>query len=135
MSHELHSSKLEYLGLAAAMRNFCGEFGQQQKLEIDFKGRDLPPLPPNISLSLFRVLQQALHNAAMHSGARKSEVELFGVADVVHLTVRDSGLGFDPVAAMKGTGLGLISMRERMKLVNALAPAKQPAERASSAVV
>jgi signal transduction histidine kinase len=71
----------------------------------------------------------------MHSGARKSEVELFGVADVVHLTVRDSGLGFDPVAAMKGTGLGLISMRERMKLVNTLAPAKQPAERASSAVV
>lgn len=118
LSHELHSSKLEYLGLAAAMRNFCAEFGQQRKLKIDFKSRDLPALPPNISLSLFRVLQQALQNAAMHSGARASEVELFGVADAVHLTVRDSGLGFDPEAAMKGTGLGLISMRDRMKLVN-----------------
>ena len=101
------------------MKGFCGEFEKRQKLEIEFRSHDLPsPLPPDLSLSLFRVLQQALINSAAHSGARNSEVELFGTTDAIHLTVRDSGIGFDPEAAMKGTGLGLVSMRERMKLVN-----------------
>jgi len=121
LSHQLHSPKLEYLDLATAMKGFCGEFGKRQKLEIDFRSHDLPnPLPPDISLSLFRVLQQALTNSAAHSGARSSEVELFGVTDAIHLTVRDSGVGFDPETAMKGTGLGLVSMRERMKLVSGM---------------
>jgi len=58
VSHELHSSRLEYLGLAPAMSGFCKEFGEQQKVEIDFKIHDLPStLPPDISLCLFRVLQ------------------------------------------------------------------------------
>lgn len=119
LSHELHSSKLEYLGLERAMENFCAEFGQQQKCEIHFRSYDLPrPLPLNISVSLFRVLQQALRNVATHSGAANSKVELFGKTDAIYLVVRDSGIGFNPTAAMKGTGLGLISMRERMKLVN-----------------
>ena len=96
LSHELHSSKLEYLGIAAAMRGFCQEFGEQQKVEIDFKTHDLPsPLPPDISLCLFRVLQEALHNSAKHSGVRRFEVRLWGTSDEIHLTVRDSGVGFD----------------------------------------
>jgi len=71
LSHELHSSRLQYLGIAAAMRGFCREFGEQQKVEIDCKIRDLPvPLSPDISLCLFRVLQEALHNSAKHSGVR-----------------------------------------------------------------
>jgi PAS domain S-box-containing protein len=119
LSHELHSSKLEYLGLAVAMRGFCREFGEQQKVEIDFQSHDLPsPVPPDISLCLYRVLQEALHNSAKHSGVRHLEVRLWGTSDQIHLTVRDSGVGFDSEAAKASRGLGLISMQERVKLVN-----------------
>ncbi len=118
MSHELHSSKLEVLGIVAAMRGFCREFSEQQKLEIDFQTHDLPsPLSADISLCFFRVLQEALHNSAKHSGVRHFEVRLWGTSDEIHLTVRDSGVGFDREAAKKSRGLGLISMEERLKLV------------------
>ena len=119
LSHELHSSKLEYLGIEAAMRGFCREFEKQQQVEIDFKTDDLPrPLAPNISLCLFRVLQEALHNSAKHSGVRHVEVRLWGTSDEIHLAVSDSGAGFDSEAAKEGRGLGLISMEERLKLLN-----------------
>jgi len=119
LSHELHAAKLQYLGIAAAMRGFCQEFGEQQKAEIDFQTHDLAsPLSPDISLSFFRVLQEALHNSAKHSGVRHFEVRLWGTSDEIHLTVKDSGAGFDPEAAKKSRGLGLISMEERLKLVN-----------------
>jgi len=118
LAHALHSPKLERLGLVTTMRSFCDEFGQQQKVEIDFRSHDLPtPLPLDVSLSLFRILQESLHNSAKHSGARQCEVELFEASDAIHLIVRDSGLGFKPEAAIKGRGLGLISMQERIKLV------------------
>jgi PAS domain S-box-containing protein len=119
LSHELHSSKLQYLGMVAAMRAFCKEFSEQQKAEIDFGARDLPsPLPQNVSLCLFRVLQEALHNSVKHSGVRQFEVRLWGRSGEIHLTVRDAGAGFDADAARKGRGIGLISMEERTKLVN-----------------
>ena len=88
-------------------------------MEIDFKTDDLPrPLAPNISLCLFRVLQEALHNSAKHSGVRHVEVRLWGTSDEIHLAVSDSGAGFDSEAAKEGRGLGLISMEERLKLLN-----------------
>ena len=119
LSHELHSPRLEYLGIVAAMRGFCQEFGEKQKLEIDFRSHDLPsPVSPDISLCLFRVLQEALHNAAKHSGALRFAVRLWGTLGEIHLTVSDSGVGFDLDAALKGRGLGLISMQERVRLVN-----------------
>jgi signal transduction histidine kinase len=119
LSHELHSAKLQYLGIAVAMRSFCEEFGEQQKVEIDFQSHDLPsPVSPDISLCLYRVLQEALHNSAKHSGVRHLEVQLRGTSDQIYLTVRDSGVGFDSEAAKESRGLGLISMQERVKLVN-----------------
>ncbi len=119
LSHELHSARLQYLGVAAAMRGFCREFGEQQKVKIDFKINDLPtPFSAEISLCLFRVLQEALHNSAKHSGATRFEVRLWGTTNEIHLTVRDSGKGFDRGAAKTSQGLGLISMEERLKLVN-----------------
>jgi PAS domain S-box-containing protein len=118
LSHELHSPRLEYLGLVAAMRGFCKEFGEHQKVEIDFRSHDLPnPVPPDISLCLFRVLQEALHNSAKHSGARRFEVRLWGTSGEIHFTVSDSGTGFDLQTAMKSRGLGLTSMQERLQLV------------------
>ena len=118
LSHELHSSKLEYLGIVGAIRSFCKEYGDRQKLEIDFKSHDLPAaLPTDLSLSLFRVLQEALRNATKHSRVKNFEVRLWGSSDEIHLTVKDSGTGFDREAAMKSTGLGLTSMQERLRLV------------------
>ena len=119
LSHELHSSRMQYLGIAAAMRGFCQEFGKQQKVEIDFRTDDLPvALPPDISLCLLRVLQEALHNSAKHSGVRHFQVRLWGTSGEIHLTVSDSGVGFDIEAAKASRGLGLISMEERLKLLN-----------------
>ena len=119
LSHELHSSKLQYLGLAAAMKGFCREFGEQQKVKIDFKSYDVPsPLSPDISLCLFRVLQEALNNSIKHSGVRHVDVRLWGTSDEIHLTVSDSGAGFDSQAAKQGRGLGLVSMEERLKLLD-----------------
>jgi PAS domain S-box-containing protein len=119
LSHELHSSKLEYLGIVAAIRGFCREFGEQQSVEIDFQSHDLPSLvPPTTSLCLFRVLQEALHNSVKHSGVRQFEVRLWGTSGQIHLTVRDSGLGFDSEVIKESRGLGLTSMQERLKLLN-----------------
>jgi PAS domain S-box-containing protein len=119
LSHELHSSTLEYLGLVAAMRRWCSEFGEKRKMKVDFHSSGMPNvLPPEISLCLFRVLQEALQNAAKHSGATHFEVQLGKDSHEIYLTVRDFGAGFDPEATGKGRGLGLTSMRERLALLN-----------------
>jgi PAS domain S-box-containing protein len=118
LSHELHSAKLQYLGIAVAMRGFCREFGEQQRVEVDFQTHDLPgPLSADTSLCFFRVLQESLHNAVKHSGARYFEVRLWGTSDEIHLAVSDSGVGFDREAAKTSQGLGLVSMEERLKLL------------------
>ncbi len=119
LSHELHSTRLQYLSPVAAMTGLCREVGEQTKVKIDFKSQDLPkPLPPDISLCLFRVLQESLHNSVKHSGTRHVEVALWGTPDEIHLRVSDSGAGFDIDAAKASRGLGLISMEERLKLLN-----------------
>jgi signal transduction histidine kinase len=118
LSHELHSSKLEYLGLVEAIKIFCKEFAERQNVHIDFGSHDVPEmLRYEVSLCLFRVLQESLQNSAKHSGARNLEAQLWASSGQIHLTVRDSGRGFDLAAASRGAGLGLISMRERLKSV------------------
>ena len=86
-----------------------------------------PALSPDISLCFFRVLQEALHNAAKHSGVRHFEVRLWGTPDEIHLTISDSGVGFDLESTKASRGLGLISMQERLKLLHGiLAVESQP---------
>jgi PAS domain S-box-containing protein len=128
LSHELHSAKLEYLGVGTAMRSWCKEFSERQKMEVEFKSHDVPSaLPREISMCLFRVLQEGLHNAAKHSGVKRTEVQLWGETGEVQLVVRDSGTGFDLEAALQGTGLGLTSMQERVRLVGGtIAISSQP---------
>jgi len=119
LSHRLHSSKLEYLGLVTAAKSFCRELSEQRNVRIEFKHSEIPAaVPKEISLCLFRVLQQALQNAVRHSGTQDFTVELFGNQDEIRLIVSDSGIGFDWRHAINGRGLGLISMRERLRLVN-----------------
>jgi len=119
LSHRLHSSRLEYLGIAAAASSFCRELSEKQRVEIDFHSQDLPRnLPQEVALCLFRVLQEALQNAVKHSGSRSFDVSLVGALKTIQLTVRDSGNGFDLEEAIKGRGIGLTSMKERVKLVH-----------------
>jgi len=115
LSHRLHSSKLETLGLVAAMKGFCRELAEQRDVKIDFTYSKVPDiLPPHVSLCLFRVLQEGLSNAVKHSGVRRFNVQLERLPDQLQLTIRDAGAGFDPGMAMHNDGLGLISMRERI---------------------
>jgi PAS domain S-box-containing protein len=119
LAHRLHSSKLEYLGLVAACAGFCRELSDRHKIEIAFHSEDVPKkLPQEIALCLFRILQEALQNAVKHSGVQHFEVSLIGGSSEIHLTIRDSGIGFDPAEAIMGPGLGLTSMKERLKLVD-----------------
>jgi PAS domain S-box-containing protein len=119
LSHRLHSSKLEYLGLASAVQSFCRELSEQRKVRIEFKQSDIPAvIPKEISLCLFRVVQEALQNAVKHSAAQDVTVEVHGTKEGINLIVSDSGVGFNWQDAMNRRGLGLISMRERLRLVN-----------------
>ena len=119
LSHELHSSKLDYLGVVAAVRGFCSEFSKQHKVSIAFTESNVPwNLSKDASLCLFRVAQEALHNAVKHSGVSQFSVEIKGMGDEIQLAVRDKGAGFDVEEARKNRGLGLVSMQERVHLVH-----------------
>jgi PAS domain S-box-containing protein len=119
ISHQLHSPQLDLLGVSVAMKSFCREFAARQRVEIDFRSDDIPsPVPQDVSLCLFRVLQEALHNAVKHSKVRRFQVMLGYSADELGLTIEDRGAGFDAETVAKTGGLGLISMRERVRLVN-----------------
>ena len=120
LSHELHASKLVYLGAVRGLKSWCKEFGQRQGLEIDFRSEVTSVLPLDIGTCLFRVLQETLHNAVKHSGAKRIEVQLKQDSNDVSLIIHDSGRGFDVEAAMQGRGLGLTSMKERIRLVNGM---------------
>ena len=118
LSHELHSSMLDLLGLTAAAKNFCREFSLQQGIVVEFTHTGMPQaLPRDVSLCLFRVVQEALHNAAKHSGIDSFEVHLHGRPGEIDLEVRDAGAGFNVEKVRENGGLGLISMQERVHLV------------------
>ena len=118
LSHQLHPSTLEYLGLAAAVRDLCQEVSQQHAIEIECRVREVPAeLDDNVSLSLFRSAQEALRNVVKHSHAQHARVELAGGPGAVRLTVSDDGVGFDPEQLKSRHGLGLVSMEERLRAV------------------
>ena len=118
LSEDLHFPRLQFLGLAAAAAGLCRDLSLRHRVEIECQAESIPSIvPPQVGLSVFRVLQEALENAIRHSGARQIEVRLKGQATHIELAVRDSGSGFDGSDAFKGPGLGLHSMRERLTLV------------------
>lgn len=118
MSHQLHPSKLQYLGLAAAVRDLCHEFSKKHKFDIECVVADLPRyVDQNISLSLFRTVQESLSNVVKHSHARHVRIELTCQSNTILLSISDDGGGFNPEDARNKNGLGLISMRERLRSV------------------
>jgi PAS domain S-box-containing protein len=119
LSHGLHSSKLDLLGLVAGIRLACSEFAGKQNVAVHFESHDIPgDVPSAVSLTLLRVLQEALHNSAKHGGSQECWVQLWAAQGWIHLVVSDRGVGFDVETARRGHGLGLVSMEERIKLAD-----------------
>ena len=115
LSHRLHPAKLEQLGLVATVRGLCRELAQAHGLEIEFTHHQMPEvISPDAALCLYRLAQEGLRNAIKHGGAQHVSVDLTGSADAVSLRIVDDGVGFDPRGIEGRTGLGLISMRERV---------------------
>ena len=113
VSHRLHSSTLADLGLA--VRSWCQELAAHY--DVLFEVVDdciLPSLRGDLALALFRIVQEALQNVLRHSGARHVTIEIAARADAVLLRIADDGCGFD-VKSQDATGIGLLSMRERLE--------------------
>jgi signal transduction histidine kinase len=118
LSHRLHSSYLENCGLAAAVRNQCREVARLHQIAIQCRVGDMPAfIGRNTTVTIFRVLQEALHNVVKHSRASQVETDLFLDGQELKLRVIDNGIGFDATSGNKSPGLGLVSMRERLHLV------------------
>jgi signal transduction histidine kinase len=117
LSHKLHPSRLHTLGLVESVRVLCHDVSQQRDLTITFSEADIPEVvDPNVSLCLYRITQEALHNVAKHSLSPDASVRLERNGDEFFLIVADSGIGFDPLDA-DHAGLGLASMRERVAIL------------------
>jgi len=118
LSHELHPAKLEQLGLAAAVRGFCKELAAARGIAIEFESHNVPRLVSNeVALCVYRITQEALQNVIKHSGANHAKVDLAADGPELHLIVADDGCGFDPKIVQGNGSLGIVSMRERARMV------------------
>jgi PAS domain S-box-containing protein len=116
LSHRLHSSTLESLGLVAGMKAFCEEFAEQQEIQVDFAHENVPRgIPADAALCLFRVTQEGLRNIKRHSGANKAEVRLEASEKKLHLSITDQGRGFVVNKHSPRDGIGIRSMEERLR--------------------
>ena len=117
LSHRLHSSTLDYLGLVPALQKLIAEFSDDRDLPVAFDYQPLPsPLPSEVALCLFRVVEESLTNIAKHSGARSARISL-GSDNGLRLVVEDSGSGFDAASLQSRAGLGFVSMQERLRVI------------------
>lgn len=118
LSHRLRSTQLKHLGFEAAARDLCAELSERTTVDVQFFSESsVDDLPEELSLCLYRVLQEALQNSVKHSRSRHIDVRLGNEAGRVELIVRDSGIGFEPTTVSHGRGLGLVGMKERVKAV------------------
>ena len=118
LSHQLHSSELEFLGLAVAVKSLCREFSEQYHFKVECTCHDIPAdLDNEIALSFLRIVQEALHNVAKHSQASTVRVDMSGAGNELTLAIADDGVGFEMNQVRKSAGLGMVSMRERMHLI------------------
>jgi signal transduction histidine kinase len=119
LSYRLHPAKLDHLGLAAAIKSLCDELSEHREIKIEFRQVGFPAvLSREVTLCVFRIAQESLHNVIRHSGAHDAQVLLRKSSRSVHLCVSDTGCGFDMQSSRTKNGLGFISMRERLRLVS-----------------
>jgi signal transduction histidine kinase len=113
VSHRLHPIILERAGLHQAIGDLCNDIGSSTSLRVSFSNGDLrESIPPPLSLCLYRVAQEALHNVVKHAHASCAEVTLQRQEHVLVLTVRDNGVGYNPRKLRSDAGLGVTDMRE-----------------------
>jgi PAS domain S-box-containing protein len=118
LSHRLRPSLLDLLGPVASIERLCRELSDRHNLEIQFVHHSIPEqIPKDVTLCLYRITQEALRNVVKHSAAAEAEVELLGHGDRIELSITDCGVGFSPESAQRTSGLGLITMQERLRLV------------------
>lgn len=115
LSHRLHSTRLQVLGLEAALRDLCQQLQKQFNLRIDFSATSLPSLQPDLALCFYRVAQEGLSNCVKHSGATNVQVCLTFKGGSLRLSIKDDGSGFDLTRST--SSLGLATMRERLRFV------------------
>jgi len=118
LSYQLHPAKLDHLGLVSALKSFCHELAEHQVLEIEFQQRGFPAtLSKDVTLCAFRIAQEALRNVVKHSGASLAKVRLNKTDKGLYLVISDDGCGFDTSSPSMKSGLGLLGMEERLRLV------------------
>lgn len=116
---DLRPPDLDDIGVVAAIEAFVSTIqrtGLETRLEVV---NDPPPLTPEVRLGIYRIVQEALHNVLRHAGADEAVVRMEYQDNVLRVTVRDNGTGFDPEKARRPTSLGLLSMRERAAAIDA----------------
>jgi signal transduction histidine kinase len=119
LSRQLHPSILDDLGLIKAVESECTSFSRREGIEFVFNHENFPrDIPKDISLSLYRIIQEGLSNISKHACAEHISVSLKGIDHDVLLSVQDDGIGFDSAEVQKQPGLGLSSMRERARLIH-----------------
>jgi PAS domain S-box-containing protein len=117
MAHQLRPSILDDLGLIPALRSYCADFSRREDIGVVCTQHGpAVPMAPDVALCLYRVTQEGLRNVAKHSGSRRAVVRVGAAFGQVWLFIRDYGAGFDSEEAAKKGGLGIISMRERVRL-------------------
>ena len=120
-AQHLHPSALEHFGLVTALESHCSDFLKRHQIQLKLTHRSVPEsIPVEVSLCLYRVTQECLHNIAKHSGARQVAVEIRGNEEGILLSIADNGTGFDPGLVADQSGLGLVGIRERVRLVDGI---------------
>lgn len=118
LSHRLHSSTLDYLGLVPALQKLVDDFAARVGIATEFVPVSLSsPFPSDVALCLFRVTEESLTNIAKHSQARSVRVRMTAAADGLSLTIDDDGVGLDVKRLSSRAGLGFVSMQERLRLL------------------
>ncbi|MBN2316495.1 MAG: PAS domain-containing protein [Sedimentisphaerales bacterium] len=118
ISRQLHPSIIDDLGIRQAIQSECVNFTKREGIAVKYEPENIPPnIPRNISVCLFRIVQESLRNIAKHAKVTEAKVRLEGHGDAISLTVEDSGVGFDPAQIRGEAGLGLVSMEERTRLI------------------
>lgn len=118
ISRQLHPSIIDDLGLVGAVKSECSNFTRREGIAVDYRTKNVPPeIPPDVAICIFRIVQEGLRNVAKHADTKKVAVSLSGKNDLICLRIEDKGIGFHHKEAEEKPGLGLVSMKERVRLI------------------